>query len=275
MTPRDFMRYEFFALSDVGRIRSNNEDAVAVHEGAKLALLADGMGGYNAGEVAAQMAVRLVGDELSQWLCAEGSGASAETIARALDASVELANRAITDASHDNPSYAGMGTTLVAAVFCGSQLVLGHLGDSRCYRLRGAELTLLTRDHSWLQEQIDAGVVSAEQASASGLKGLLTRALGVDETMSIEIQTYDTAPDDLYLLCSDGLTDMLGDAKLAALLRYGQCLQTLARTLIDEANTQGGRDNISVLLTRCAAAASEGSDEAGTCSANNPPATMA
>lgn len=251
MTPTDSMRYEFFALTDVGRTRSNNEDALAFHENACLALLADGMGGYNAGEVAAQMAVNLIGDELADWLCSEGQDASADTIARALDASVEMANRAITDAAHDNPAYAGMGTTLVAAVFRGPHLVLGHLGDSRCYRLRDGALAQLTRDHSWLQEQISAGFIDAVQAASAGLKGLLTRALGVDETMSVEIQTYDTLPGDLFLLCSDGLTDMLDDGALAALLHPQHPLEALAHGLVAQANSLGGRDNISVLLTRC------------------------
>ncbi len=160
--------YEFFALTDTGRVRSNNEDAVAIHEAARLVLLADGMGGYSAGEVAADMAVNLVGSELAQWLEDAPERVSMAAVRQAMLVCVENANQAILGAALANPQYLGMGTTLVVGVFRGHRLILGHVGDSRCYRLRGGELRQITRDHSWLQEQIDLGLLTPARPPCRG-----------------------------------------------------------------------------------------------------------
>lgn len=250
--------YTFCATTDRGRVRSNNEDAVAVHPDVCLAILADGMGGYNAGEVASSMATTLIGTELSPWLADFGEKATAVEVRRMLETCVDNVNSAIFDASLSNTSYSGMGTTLVVAVFLGNRLMLGHIGDSRCYRLRGDMLQQITRDHSWLQEQIDAGLMTPQQAAESGGRNLVTRALGVDSFVQIEVNEFSVQPGDLFVLCSDGLTDMVDDDDLAALARMPIALESKAEQMIELANALGGRDNISVVLVQTAI-----SEEAG------------
>ena len=141
-----------------------------------------------------------------------------------------------------------MGTTLVVGVFLRNWLVLGHIGDSRCYRWRGNVLTQLTRDHSLLQEQLDAGLITPLEAALSPHKNLVTRAMGVDNFVDLEVHEHAVEPGDVFLMCSDGLNDMIDDSALATLLSGGGSLEVLARRLVDSANACGGRDNISVLL---------------------------
>lgn len=248
------LRYEFCALTDRGRVRANNEDSVAFHVPGRLALLADGMGGYNAGEVAARMATALVAEELALWLAQLGDGATAPEVRRALAACIDGANRTILDASLSNPGYTGMGTTLVVAAFHGARLTLGHIGDSRCYRLRDGALQQITKDHSWLQEQIDAGFMTPQEAAASGGRNLVTRALGVDAIAEPEINEFPVQPGDLFILCSDGLTDMVDDDGLAALARMPIALEHKAQQMVARANALGGRDNVSVVLVQSQAA---------------------
>jgi protein phosphatase len=243
---------ELHAALDTGRARSNNEDAVALDPEVGLAVLADGMGGYNAGEVAAQMATGFVRDELGRWLRQAGAQASYAEVRRAMDICVDNANRAIFNAAHANPQYSGMGTTLVVAVFRGERLLLGHVGDSRGYRLRGGRLQRITRDHSLLQEQIDAGLITPEQAAFSLHKNLVTRAVGVEDTVLLETHEHDLQGGDLVLLCSDGLSDMVDDGGIALLLQAHAALSDGADALISAANEAGGRDNISVVLARAA-----------------------
>jgi protein phosphatase len=244
------LSFEFTSLLDTGRARSNNEDSVAIDEACALAVLADGMGGYNAGEVASGMATSFIRAELGRWLREEGHGAGEPDVRRAMDICVDNANRAIFNAANSNPQYAGMGTTLVVAVFRDAQLVLGHVGDSRTYRLRERKLQQITRDHSLLQEQIDAGLITPEQAAFSANKNLVTRAVGVEDTVLLEVHAHDVRSGDLYLICSDGLSDMLSDAAIGQLLAGDSALQSTARALVDAANDAGGRDNISVVLVR-------------------------
>lgn len=248
------MEIEFVSATDTGRARSNNEDSVVVDAANALAVLADGMGGYNAGEVASSMATGHIQAEFGRWL-AEAGGASDADIRRAMAMCVGNANRAIFDAAHHNPHQSGMGTTLVMAVFRGDWLWLGHVGDSRAYRLRDGELRQLTRDHSLLQEQIDAGLISPEQAAFSSNKNLVTRAVGVDAAVDLEVNRHEVQAGDLLLLCSDGLSDMVDDERLAALLREGDSLDAIADALVQAANEGGGRDNISVILARAKSAA--------------------
>lgn len=246
------MILEFFSATDVGRARDNNEDSVALDEAAGLAVLADGMGGYNAGEVASQMLTSFIGTELGRWLKDAGRAARAGEVRRAMDICVDNANRAIFNAANTNPQYAGMGTTLVLAVFRPEGLLLGHVGDSRAYRLRAGRLQQITRDHSLLQEQIDAGLLTLEEAAFSNNKNLVTRAIGVEDTVLMELHLHEVQPGDTYLLCSDGLSDMLDDDTLANLLGAHPSLPDAARALIDAANGAGGRDNIALVLARTA-----------------------
>ncbi len=249
------MTIELFAAVDPGRARSNNEDSVAIDEVATLAVLADGMGGYNAGEVASNMATNFIHTELGRWLREASAQASDAEVRRAMDICVDNANRAIFNAANANPQYAGMGTTLVVAVFRENRLLVGHVGDSRAYRLRNGRLQQITRDHSLLQEQIDAGLITPEQAAFSANKNLVTRAVGVEDTVLLETHQHEVLPGDLYLLCSDGLSDMLDDAGIAQLLQGDDSLEQTSRTLIDAANDAGGKDNISVILVRASGGA--------------------
>ena len=244
------------AAVDPGRARSNNEDSAEIDPEVALAVLADGMGGYNAGEVASNMATSFIRTELGRWLREAHAHASDAEVRRAMDICVDNANRAIFNAANSNPQYAGMGTTLVVAVFRDGRLLLGHVGDSRCYRLRGGRLQQITRDHSLLQEQIDAGLITPEQAAFSANKNLVTRAVGVEDTVLLETHQHEVQPGDLYLLCSDGLSDMVDDAGIAQLLLQCDSLESGTRALIAAANDAGGKDNISVILGRVAGGAS-------------------
>lgn len=244
------MNYEFCAQTHAGLLRGNNEDAVAFEDSCGLTILADGMGGYNAGEIASSMAIQVIREELVRWLTEAGAHPNAKELRRALDASVRKANADVLAAARDNASYAGMGTTLVVAVFYDARLVIGHIGDSRCYRLRHKQLVQITRDHSLLQEQVDAGLITPEQAAVSVHRNLVTRALGIDDEVAVDIGEFSVDPGDLYLLCSDGLSDMVDDATIASVLTTGEPLEQKALQLVAAANARGGRDNITVLLAQ-------------------------
>ncbi len=246
------MTFEFFHAVDTGRARSNNEDSIAVDEANALAVLADGMGGYNAGEVASNMATTFIKAELGRWLSEAAARASDLDVRRAMDICVDNANRAIFNAANANPQYAGMGTTLVVGVFREGQLRLGHVGDSRAYRWRDGQLLQITRDHSLLQEQIDAGLITPEQASFSANKNLVTRAVGVEDTVLLETHLHEVLPGDVYLMCSDGLSDMLDDAMMARLLQQHDGLAAAGKALVAAANDAGGKDNIALILVRVA-----------------------
>lgn len=242
------MTYQFRLRTDPGLARSNNEDAVAVDAAAGLAVLADGMGGYNAGEVASGMAAEFIKCELGSWLRGDGRHAQPNDVRRALEACVAQANEAVFSAASANPQFSGMGTTLVVAVCRPDRLTVGHIGDSRCYRLRGEQLEQITRDHSVLQEQLDAGLITPQEAAVSVHRNLVTRALGVEDAVPLEVGEHAVEPGDIFLLCSDGLSDMVADDDIARILCGAQALERKARLLVDEANCNGGRDNISVVL---------------------------
>ena len=244
------MMYTFCTKTDPGRARENNEDSVTYDGAAQIAVLADGMGGYNAGEIASGMATAFIKSEMSRWLAEAGGHAKAREIRRALEICVDNANRSIFNAANSNPQYHGMGTTLVVAVFQDSKMLLGHIGDSRCYRLRAGAFQQITKDHSLLQEQIDAGLLTLEQAANSTYKNLVTRALGVDDTVLLDLSEFEVQPGDLYVMCSDGLSDMVDDAEIANIVDGEQTMDEKSDALIDAANRHGGRDNISVLLVQ-------------------------
>lgn len=239
----------YAGLSDVGRLRQNNEDSLAWDAAASVAVLADGMGGYNAGEVASKMAVDHVMQRMVQWAKDTDMPTTLRVLKRVMEASVDEANREIFDAAHTNPAYAGMGTTLVFLSFAlEGRVVVGHAGDSRAYRLRDGSLSQLTRDHSLLQEQVDAGLLTPEQVHAFGYRNFITRALGGEDAVVLDINDFDVQAGDVYLLCSDGLTDMVDDVDIATVLTSDGSLDQRASTLINWANRNGGRDNVTVLL---------------------------
>ncbi|WP_338848987.1 Stp1/IreP family PP2C-type Ser/Thr phosphatase [Massilia sp. W12] len=239
---------EIAAITDTGQKREQNEDSVTHNAALGFVILADGMGGYNAGEVASGMATAMLKNDLEirlPQLAAQGGDLHA--LMREL---VAQTNRSIYQMANSRQQYNGMGTTLVLVVFHGSKLTVAHLGDSRLYRFRGGALQQITRDHSVLQEQINAGVLTAEQARHSSHKNLVTRALGVLEDANLEIADHDLHIGDIWLLCSDGLSDMVDDSGIATILAQGGELDLLTRQLIDTANQNGGRDNVSVILAR-------------------------
>lgn len=244
------MPLEIFSLSDPGMARGNNEDAVAQDERTGIVILADGMGGYNAGEVASQMVTSFVVAELGRWLAQATEMASESEVRRAMQLCVGNANRAVYNAATSHRQYAGMGTTVVLAVFRPGRVLIGHVGDSRAYRWRAGALAQLSKDHSLLQEQIDAGLLTREQARHSMNRNLVTRAVGVESHVDLEVHAYDVEPEDCYLLCSDGLNDMVEDEEVAAILASSADLPQAAEALIGAANAAGGRDNVSVSLVR-------------------------
>ena len=247
---------EIVLRTDTGRVREHNEDAVFANPHLGFVVLADGMGGYNAGEVASSMATTRLASELESALAARAphatDGPGGEAFAgRCLRDAVADANAAIFQAAQNEAGYAGMGTTLVAALFFDDRVAVAHVGDSRLYRLRDGTLSLLTHDHSLLQEQIDSGLLSAEEARHSLNRNLVTRALGVDPLVEVDLAEHLVLPDDLYLLCSDGLNDMVPDEEIAlALQTLSGHLELAATQLVEMANDQGGRDNVSVILVK-------------------------
>lgn len=244
------MEFDFFGMTNPGRVRDNNEDAIGCDPLRGLAVLADGMGGYNAGEIASAMAVTFIRTELSRWLQEASGHAGAHAIRQAMEVCVGNANLAIFNASHSNPQFSGMGTTLVLAHFSATRIMLGHVGDSRCYRLRAHQLEQLTKDHSLLQEQLEAGFITPEQAKVATNKNLVTRALGVEDSVVVDIAEYAPKVGDTYMFCSDGLSDMVNDREMQRILSLDLPLANKATALVQTANDAGGRDNISVILVQ-------------------------
>jgi PPM family protein phosphatase len=241
--------------TDVGLLRDHNEDAIASDLSIGLMVLADGMGGYKAGEVASEIAVLMIAAEITEDM-QNRSGMSTGILnllpeTQMLMRAVEKTNAAIYQVSQDNPQCAGMGTTLVAGIFTDNKLAIGHIGDSRAYRLREGTLTQLTVDHSLVQEQINAGLITPEQAKVSSNKNLVTRALGIDPEVELDLQEFDVEVDDLYLLCSDGLSDLVEDAEITRiLLNANDNIGNATKHLIQAANENGGTDNISVIIAK-------------------------
>lgn len=246
------------SLTDPGRVRDHNEDCIESRPDIGLYVLADGMGGYNAGEVASGMATSLIADGVQEeWLPQDAQKLDREAAkARAQELIAEhiaRANAAIFNTSQSNPECAGMGTTLVVCLFFDNFLAVAHIGDSRLYRLRGEEFSQVTRDHSLLQEQLDSGLITPEEAKLSQNKNLVTRALGIDPTVEPEIHVYETEPGDIFMLCSDGLSDMVEDDEIRLTMITLKTNPTLTvQQLIQAANDNGGRDNISAMLIRVA-----------------------
>jgi protein phosphatase len=262
-------------LSHRGRVRHTNQDACAALPERGVFVVCDGMGGAAGGEVASHLASEAFLHALSQpaprahrrtqGSSESGSAPDPAQIAAGpypahhphtrLAEAVRAANNAVFRQSRKSPNLRGMGTTLVALLLEGSAqtLWLAHVGDSRCYRLRRGVLHQLTHDHSLVEEQVAAGVLSRIQAIASPFRNIITRAVGTQPTVEPEIASHPTQPGDLYLLASDGLTRELDDAEIQAILTRASAsaLEPACQALIDTANARGGRDNITVLLVAC------------------------
>jgi serine/threonine protein phosphatase PrpC len=249
-------KIDFAELTDTGRVREHNEDAIGSIGDIGLMVLADGMGGYNAGEVASGIAVQIVTN-----LAAEGatreerddidphSGMMRQSIV--LRDAIYRANKIIYQTAQSQTNCEGMGTTIVACMFYDDKISIAHVGDSRAYRIRGGQLDQVTLDHSLLQELVDRGFYSAEEAQRSTNRNYVTRALGVEPTVEVEVHEYDVLPDDIYLLCSDGLCDMVEDDDIhLTISTFNASLDVVGQQLVDLANDHGGRDNVSVMLAQ-------------------------
>lgn len=229
-----------------GLVRENNEDALLTVPELGLAILADGMGGYNAGEVASQLAVDSIATAFTQ---RPQAGSETDT----LNAAVQQANMEIFAATQAAPEFDGMGTTVVAAMFADDQVFAAYVGDSRLYRYRDGQLEQLSRDHSVIQELVDVGVFpNIREAELAGVRGnVLTRALGIDATVDIGVVNTDAQAGDIFLLCSDGLTSLAQDDAIVEKIRSANHdIGRAADDLLDLACSNGGTDNISIILVR-------------------------
>ncbi|MFK7794350.1 MAG: Stp1/IreP family PP2C-type Ser/Thr phosphatase [Gammaproteobacteria bacterium] len=242
--------------TDTGKVRSHNEDFLGENLDIGLVALADGMGGYKSGEVASELAISTVLSELEERIpqltpgeLDQQTGYSNESLA--VREAIISANEKIYQKGMNDPECRGMGTTLVMAVLYNNQVTIAHVGDSRMYRYRSSKLEQVTVDHTFLQELVDRGYYTQEEADASLNRNLVTRALGIQPTTAVDIREDMVIPGDIYLLCSDGLTDMVDDQEISNIVsEFRDNLDKIAENLVECANDKGGRDNISVLLAQ-------------------------
>jgi len=240
--------------TDTGMVRDHNEDCFLILPESGIAILADGMGGHLAGEVASAMAI----DRAAHYLLnafavshaaelAAVNGMSFESAA--LVEAIKAANTAIHDASMSRPEQTGMGTTIVAAVFHDNTLTVAHVGDSRLYRYRSGVLSQVTEDHSMVQELLRRGLMTPEEARTSLNRNLVTRALGIDPLVEVDVREQQYEDGDLYLLCSDGLNDVLTDEEITAVLaRHPDNMESAVQRLVADVNARGGPDNVSIVM---------------------------
>jgi protein phosphatase len=251
------MRYLAVAKTDVGRKRKENEDRFCADPALGLYVVADGMGGHAAGEVASRLAVETIQEWMEKYL----SGADAAIVGPApvsaspeagfLLSSIQLANRVILDAAKQRREYAGMGTTVVAALMHRDNVVLANVGDSRIYRINDGQIAQVSRDHSFVQQQVDCGILTTAEAHQSQYRHMITRALGLKDTVDVDLSERTAQAGDTLLLCSDGLSDLLDDEEiLAEVQEHAANLDGACQALVDRANAKGGDDNITVLLIR-------------------------
>ena len=241
-------------LTDTGKVREHNEDSISGDADIGLLVLADGMGGYNAGEVASSLAVKTIVNQVREHLERENlrsvdaeSGLARTSII--LRDAIHRANKIIYQTAHTQAQCEGMGTTVVAALFFDNKVTIAHVGDSRLYRAQGGKFERITMDHSLLQELVDRGLYSAEEAQRAANKNYVTRALGVEPSVEVEIREIPVQKGEIYMLCSDGLSDMIEDDDIHLTINtFSANLDTVAKQLIQLANDNGGRDNISVLM---------------------------
>jgi protein phosphatase len=246
-------------VTDVGKVRDHNEDAIAAQPEIGLWVLADGMGGYNAGEVASGIAVKTIVDLVTE-ACKRSekrneiessTGYMRQTIV--LRDAIHRANKVINQTAQSQPQCEGMGTTLVAILFYDDRVSIAHVGDSRVYRLRQNRFEQITMDHSLLQELVDRGFYSQEEAQRSTNRNYVTRALGVEANVDVEVQEVAVQKGDYFLMCSDGLPDMVEDEDIhLTISTFNKDVKTIGEQLIKLTNDNGGRDNVSVILVRVA-----------------------
>jgi len=247
------LRVRACGLSDVGRARTHNEDCFGIDPDHRMFVVADGMGGHNHGEVASRIAVKAIQEFVEQ--TAENDttwpfvyDARLQRHSNRLKTAIRMAHDKVLRAIRHDGSLIGMGTTVVGFLLKGRVAAIAHVGDSRVYRLRDNRLELLTQDHTWVNEQVVAGYLSAEQARAHPLKNVVTRALGGESEVVVDVREVEVIAGDVYILCSDGLTTMLSDDEIERRLAEPHPLEEVCRNLVREANSKGGLDNITVVL---------------------------
>jgi serine/threonine protein phosphatase PrpC len=249
------MRITYQAVTDVGRKRKGNEDSLFLNPDQRLFVVADGMGGHAAGEVASKVAV----DSINEFVCLTGGDEEItwpfgldENISydgNRLKTAIRHANRKVLEATKERTEYEGMATTVAAVLVDGDMANIGHVGDSRIYLFSSDALSLLTSDHSWVNEQIQSGVISADQARSHPLRNVVTRALGGKTDLAVDMQVRKMKPGEVLLLCSDGLTTMVPDEEIEQVLKDNALdLEAAAESLVAAANEHGGEDNITVVL---------------------------
>ena len=255
------MKIRYAAKTDVGMKRTHNEDYFSLIEDEQLFIVADGMGGHASGEVASKMAAETIGefyqrtreDEESTW--PYKMDRSLSYIENRLVCSIKLANLRIFETACRDLRYKGMGTTIVTALVCGDKAYLGHVGDSRAYRVRGDAIEQLTRDHSLLEDYKEAKPdMTDEEERNFPHKNVITHALGMRETVQVDIRGHQIESGDVFVLCSDGLSGMITDPQICEIVAGSKSLERAVAELVDAANRQGGTDNITTLLLECAAA---------------------
>jgi protein phosphatase len=242
------------AKSDTGCVREHNEDNFGYDAELGLAVLADGMGGYKAGEVASAIAITTMMHtviQINSQKETEKTDAGSPRQSTILHRALNQANQQVYDSAHDNHECRGMGTTVSAAWFHEGMVSIAHIGDSRIYRFRDYKLELLTIDHTVVQELVDHGFYTLEEAKASEQRNIVTRALGIDSTVEIDLYNYEVRAGDIYLICSDGLTDMVDDPDVANIIRRSSTdLDYGTGELVKKALENGGKDNVTVILIR-------------------------
>jgi PPM family protein phosphatase len=248
-------RIEIAGVSDVGRLRRRNEDAIDWDTGLGVAMVADGMGGSQGGDIAARTALRSIKDDLRRALAdSERLGERArgrEVRASLVVELVRRANQGVRKSAARDKQLDGMGTTLVMALLGPDFVTAAHVGDSRLYRLHGSRVARLTEDHSMVQEMVVRGQINARQAAMSRHRNVITRALGIAQDVNVDVAHHAIAPGDVFMLCTDGLTNMVPEAEIgAALAAHAHSLEVAARNVVNIANARGGRDNVSVVLMR-------------------------
>jgi len=249
-------RLRAVGMTDTGKVREHNEDAIAWDQEIGLFVLADGMGGYNAGEVASGIAAKTISSIMREAFSLQDiegidKATGLRRVSILLRDAIARANKIIYQTSKTQPQCEGMGTTVVAAVLHDNRITVAHVGDSRLYRLRSERLERLTLDHSLLQELVDRGFYSPEEAQRATNKNYVTRALGVEAVVDVEIHEHPVQKGDTFVLCSDGLSDMVEDEDIhLTITTFGANLDTVAKQLIQLANDNGGRDNVSVVIAQ-------------------------
>jgi protein phosphatase len=239
---RGDMAIEIGAKTDIGTVRTNNEDTYAVNEDIGLFIVADGMGGHNAGEVASKMASEIISRNMRQYI------ENKSNLTKNLSGSIELANEAIYEASRKYTQNQGMGTTVAALLEKEDSHIIGWVGDSRIYLVRHNTIQQISSDHSLVQEQVNKGLISQEDAKKSEYKNVLTRALGTNSTVQVDVAEIPAFDNDYLILCSDGLTGVVGEDQILKTIQEIKDSQQICDKLIETAKENGSRDNITVLV---------------------------